>query len=478
MPLVLGIDSSTQSTKVELRDVDDGRLVASGRARHPPTTPPRSEQDPDAWWTALREAVASLPRVEIAGVSVAAQQMGLVALDDALRPLRPAKLWNDTESARHAASLVERIGAAAWATACGSVPVASFTVTKLAWLRDAEPRVFERVARVCVPHDWLTLRLTGQLVTDRGDASGTGWWSPAEERYRDDLLALVDPSRDWTEALPHVLGPMAAAGSPTAAAARDLGLAFAPGALVAAGTGDNMAAALGIGLAPGDVVISLGTSGTVFARSDRPSADPSGAVGGFADATGRFLPLACTLNATKVTDALARVVGMDRGSFEAAALSEPAGAGGVVLVPYLDGERTPNRPDATGSLTGLRSDARPAQIARAAFEGVAFGLLEALDALGAAGVTTGGRLLLVGGGAKSEAYRRVFADLASRPVHVPRGDELVARGACVQAAAVLTGKTFDDVAEAWKLREADVVASGGLIDAGSLRDTYARRRGT
>ncbi len=206
MPLVLGIDSSTQATKVELRDADDGRLVASGRAPHPPTTPPRSEQDPEAWWQALREAVASLPRVEIAAVSVAAQQMGLVALDSALRPIRPAKLWNDTESAAQARRLVERIGAPAWANACGSVPVASFTVTKLAWLAEHEPAEYARLARACVPHDWLTLRLSGRLVTDRGDASGTGWWSPAEGRYRADLLALVDDARDWSGALPEVLG--------------------------------------------------------------------------------------------------------------------------------------------------------------------------------------------------------------------------------------------------------------------------------
>ncbi len=477
MPLVLGIDSSTQSTKVELRDADDGRLVASGRAAHPSTTPPCSEQDPARWWAALGEAAASLPRVEIAAVSVAAQQMGLVALDSALRPVRPAKLWNDTESAPQADRIVAELGAAAWARACGSVPVASFTITKLAWLRERDPGSYARLARACVPHDWLTLRLTGRLVTDRGDASGTGWWSPGDGAYRGDLLALVDPSRDWTAALPEVLGPTEVAGAPLASAARDLGLSFAGGALVAAGTGDNMAAALGVGLEPGDVVLSLGTSGTVFARSDRPTADATGAVGGYADATGRFLPLACTLNATKVTDTFARLLSMDRDAFEAAALSEPVGSGGVVVVPYLDGERTPNRPTATGALSGLRSDARPAQIARAAHEGVVCGLLEALDALVAAGVETRGQLFLVGGGARSAAYRRIVADLAARPVHVPRAGELVARGACVQAAAVLHGKPFQEVAAAWKVRDADVVAPGGAVDARAVRDAYARSRG-
>ncbi|MGH7435455.1 MAG: xylulokinase [Polyangiaceae bacterium] len=477
MPLVLGIDSSTQSTKVELRDADDGRLVASGRAPHPPTDPPRSEQDPEAWWGALRDATARLPRLEIAAVAVAAQQMGLVALDPALHPLRPAKLWNDTESAPQASELVARFGAEGWARACGSVPVASFTVTKLAWLREAEPDVYARLARACVPHDWITLRLTGRLATDRGDASGTGWWSPHDGRYRHDLLALVDRNRDWTQALPEVLGPLEVAGEVTRSAAEDLGWTLATGAVVAAGTGDNMGAALGIGLAQGDVVVSLGTSGTVFARSAAPTADASGAVGGFADATGAFLPLACTLNATKVTDTFARLLGLSRDAFDAAALAEPAGAGGLVLVPYLDGERTPNRPRATGTLAGLRSGTRPAQMARAAFEGVVCGLLEALDALSVAGVETAGRLWLVGGGARSAAYRRIVADLAARPVQIPMGDELVARGACLQAAAALHQKSPDEVADAWKVREAQLVAPDLVVDAQAVRATYAATRG-
>jgi xylulokinase len=478
VPLVLGVDSSTQSTKVELRDADadDGRLIASARAPHPPTFPPRSEQEPAAWWSALREAVGALPRAEIAAVAVAAQQMGLVALDGAERAVRPAKLWNDTESAPQARRLVEALGAAAWAQACGSVPVPSFTITKLAWLREQEPAAWARVARVMVPHDWLTWRLCGRFVTDRGDASGTGWWSPAEGRYREDLLGLVERDRDWTAALPEVLGPLASAGEVTEEAARDL----APGlarALVAPGTGDNMAAALGVGLGAGEVVVSLGTSGTVYAVSDRTVADASGAVGGYADATGRFLPLACTLNATKVTDAFARVLSLGRDAFDAAALAEAPGAGGAVLVPYLDGERTPNRPDATGTLLGLRSDMTAGRIARAAFEGVACGLLDAHDALVAAGIDTGRRMLLVGGGAKSPAYRRIVADLARRPLTIPHDEELVATGACVQAAAVLHVRPPEGVARAWGLGAGDVVEPDPGVDAAGIRAVYRRAAG-
>jgi xylulokinase len=224
-------------------------------------------------------------------------------------------------------------------------------------------------------------------------------------------------------------------------------------------------------------VLSLGTSGTAFTVSLHPTADPTGAVAGFADATGRFLPLVCTLNATKVTKALARVLGMNRERFDAAALAAEPGAGGMVLLPYLDGERTPNRPDATGTLSGIRRDATPEQVARAAVEGVVCSLLEGADALDPAGVdVSGGSVLLVGGGARSPAYRRVVADLLGRPVVVPEQDELVALGAAVQAAAVLHGTTTEEVAAAWGLGSGQVVEPDRSVDAAAVRDAYARAR--
>ena len=451
MPLVLGVDSSTQSTKVEVRDADTGEIVSQARAPHPETTPPRSEQEPAAWWSALQACLSALPRQSIAAVAVAGQQMGLVALDASGEVLRPAKLWNDTESAPEAAELVRRLGARAWADACGSVPVASFTVTKLAWLRAHEPDVYARLAHALLPHDWLTWRLALRFVTDRGDASSTGYYSAREARYRTDLLACVDAERDLAATLPAVLGPIKPAGEVEARVAERLGFSPLAGAVVAPGTGDNMAAALGIGLLPGDVAISIGTSGTVYAVSDRATCDETGAVGGFADATGRFLPLACTLNATKVTNAFARVLGLSREAFDDAALSASPGARGLVLVPYLDGERTPNRPTATGTLGGLRSDVTAAEIARAAVEGVVLGLLEAMDALLAAGVEAKGRVFLIGGGARSPAYRRIACDFLSRPVTIARGDEHVATGACVQAAATLHRVEPAKVVAAWRL---------------------------
>ncbi|HEX4904302.1 MAG TPA: FGGY family carbohydrate kinase, partial [Acidimicrobiales bacterium] len=309
MPLVAGVDSSTTACKVELRDADTGELVASGRAPHPPTTPPRSEQDPRAWRQALDDALGQLGRRPDA-IAIAGQQHGLVVTDAADAVLRPAKLWNDTESADDADELVAALGAERWASACGSVPVPAFTITKLRWLRRTEPDVFARIARLSLPHDWLTSQLTGAHTTDRGDASGTGWWSPGEERYRHDLLALVD-ERAWDDAVPRVLGPNEQAGE-------------WDGIPVGPGTGDNMAAALGLGLRPGDLALSLGTSGTAYCVSDEPTADETGAVAGFADATGRYLPLVCTLNATKVTDAVARLLGVDAEGFDALALAGPA----------------------------------------------------------------------------------------------------------------------------------------------------------
>jgi len=478
---LLGIDCSTQATKVEVREADSGRLVATGRAPHPPTTPPRSEQDPAAWWEALRTALGEAlgPRPEVArsvvAVSVAAQQHGLVLLDEQYDVLRPAKLWNDTESAPDTAWLLGRIGgAAAWAAACGSVPTAAFTIAKLSWVHRSEPEVFARLAHVCLPHDWLTWRLSGELVTDRGDASGTGYWS-STDGWRTDLLEIVDGATDWARALPRVGAPAESAGLLTAEAADALGLP--EGITVAVGTGDNMAAALRLGLEPGDVAVSLGTSGTVFAVTDYPTADASGAVCGFADATGRHLPLVCTLNATKVTDAIGRLLGIDHDALAAAALEATPGARGLVLVPYLDGERTPDRPKATGLLAGIRSDVTPAQLARAAFEGVVCGLLDGLDALRAVVVEAGtGRILLIGGGARSAGYRRVLADLAEEEIVVPHDADFVAAGACVQAAAAWAGQSPAEVTTAWGRGLSDVVEPSGAGSSADVRAAYAAAR--
>jgi xylulokinase len=477
MTLVLGIDSSTQSTKVEVRDVDSGELLGRGHAPHPATTPPRSEQDPSTWWDALGAALgdAGYAATAATAVAVAGQQHGMVVLDADDEVIRPAKLWNDTESAPDADWLIARLaeddpggGEAAWAAACGSVPVAAFTITKLSWLHRSEPDAWARIARVCLPHDWLTWKLTGAFVTDRGDASGTGYFSAARDEYALDLLALVDAGADWLPRLPRVLQPSERAGTT---------IALALDAVVAPGTGDNMAAALALALRPGDVAISLGTSGTVYTVSESPAADAGGAVAGFADATGRFLPLVCTLNATKVTDSMARWLGVDHAHLDALALDAAPGAGGITVVPYFDGERTPNRPEASGGIAGLRTDSTREQLARAAVEGVVCGLLDGLDALTRAGVRADGDIVLIGGGARSTAYQRVVADLSGRPVVVPDATEHVAAGACAQAAAVLLDRDAAEIAAGWALRRGPTIEPDPTVDRESVRAAYAAARG-
>jgi xylulokinase len=436
MGLVAGIDSSTQSTKVLLLDAADGTIVGEASAPHPDGT----ECAPERWWEALSVAGRNLlERAEAVGV--AAQQHGMVTVDDAGAVVRPAMLWNDVKSAPQAAALVDEFGGAAqWAARTGSVPTASFTVTKLRWLAEREPGQAARVARVLLPHDWLTWRLAGggpakaggeaggdpaaEPVTDRGDASGTGYFSPAAGTWLPDYAARA---LGRPVGLPRVAGPAEVVGQTSW------------GAALSAGTGDNMAAALGMGLAEGDVVVSVGTSGVASAVTSVPAADASGLVSGFADATGRFLPLACTLNAARVLDVTARMLGTDAAGLSDLALKASPGADGLVLLPYLDGERTPNRPAANGVLRGLTtSNATPENMARAAVEGVLCSLADAVDCLRAGGITPR-RVLLTGGGAKSEAVRVVAPGIFGLPVVVPSPAQYVALGAARQAAWALSG---------------------------------------
>jgi xylulokinase len=439
MPLVAGIDSSTQSCKVVIRDAGTGALVRQGRAAHPDGT----EIHPDHWWTALQEAIARAGGLDdVAAVSVGGQQHGMVCLDSSGDVIRPALLWNDTRSAGDAEHLIAEAGdgdpgagAAFWADATGTVPVASLTITKLRWLAREEPDNARRVAAVCLPHDWLSWRLAGHgpgtgpsslqlLRTDRSDASGTGYFSTATGTYLPEILEKV---LGHVPVLPAVAGALEAAGKTPA------------GALIGPGAGDNAAAALGVDARPGDVVVSLGTSGTVFAVSGTPAADATGLVAGFADATGNFLPLACTLNATRVFDSTAALLGVTLAGLTELALDAPAGSGGLTLVPYFEGERTPNLPHATGSLHGatLASYTR-ANLARAAIEGVVCSLADGLAALQAQGVVAA-RIILVGGGAQSAAVQQIAASVFGLPVVVPEPGEYVADGAARQAAAVLTG---------------------------------------
>lgn len=443
MTLVAGVDCSTQATKVVIIDDDSGAVIADGQAPHEVTgSHGVRETDPAVWRDALAAALHQTGRAaQVSAIAIAGQQHGLVATDDDGEPLRPAILWNDTRSAPQAQALcADTSDGRWWAERIGVVPVPSITVTKWAWLRQHEPDTAATAQGVCLPHDWMTGQLTGAPTTDRGDASGTGWWSAHDAAYDAQVLTLPAVDLD-PRLLPHVQEPDGLAGEVTDAAARAFGLAA--GVPVGVGTGDNMAAALGLGLDAGVPVLSLGTSGTVFAVSDTAAADPSGIVAGFADATGQYLPLACTLNCTLAVDRFATWLGLDR---EAVAESTD-----VVALPYLDGERTPNLPEATGLLTGLRHDTTAEEILLAAYEGAVGALMAAIDALAAhsSGLEPGAPLVLVGGGARGRAWQQVARRLSGRRLRLPGEKEFVAIGAAAQAAAARSGTEPASVARRW-----------------------------
>ncbi|MFK4111293.1 xylulokinase [Streptomyces sp. NPDC004673] len=444
-PLVVGVDTSTQSTKALVVDASTGQVVASGQAAHTVTSGAGRESDPRQWWDALCEALRQCGEAahEAAAVSIGGQQHGLVTLDAKGEPVRPALLWNDVRSAPQARRLVDELGGPdAWAERTGSVPGASFTVSKWAWLAEHEPDAVRATRAVRLPHDYLTERLTGLGTTDRGDVSGTGWWASATESYHEETLAHVglDPAL-----LPRVVRPGEVAG--TVRDGHDL--PFSKGTLVAPGTGDNAAAALGLGLRPGTPVLSLGTSGTVYAVSERRPTDPTGTVAGFADAHGAWLPLACTLNCTLAVDRVAALLGLDREAVEPGT--------SVTLLPYLDGERTPNLPHASGLLHGLRHDTTPGQVLQAAYDGAVHSLLGALDLVLDQDADRTAPLLLIGGGARGTAWQQTVRRLSGRPVQIPEAKELVALGAAAQAAGLLTGEDPAAVARRWNTTEGRVL---------------------
>ncbi len=454
MPLVAGVDSSTQSCKIVVRDAETGALVRSGSAKHPDGT----AVDPRHWWTAFTEAAEKAGGLaDVAALSVGGQQHGMVALDAQGNVVRDALLWNDTRSAQAAEDLILELaavhghsgdraaGAQAWADAVGSVLVASLTITKLRWLRDAEPENAARVAAVALPHDWLSWRIAGygpegdpsaplgpqldQIFTDASDASGTGYYDAQAGEYRRDLLALAFGRDDIV--LPRVIGPTASGATAHASVAGD------GTALIGPGAGDNAGAAIGLGMEPGDIAISIGTSGVVSAVAPQRTQDGTGAINGFADCTGNALMLAVTLNAAQVLDAARAVLGADFGQLADLALSAPAGSDGLVLVPYLQGERTPNRPNATGTLHGIRlKNMTQAHVARAYIEGMLCGLADGMDALRAQGVPVE-RVMLIGGAAQSPAVQEIAPQIFGLPISIPEPGEYVADGAARQAAWVL-----------------------------------------
>ena len=439
-PFVAGVDSSTQSCKVVICDPASGRIIREGRASHPEG----SEVAPQAWWDAFLEAVRAAGGLDdVWALSVGGQQHGMVCLDERGEVIRPALLWNDTRSAGAAEELIcergdgdRELGARWWAQATGLVPVASFTVTKLRWLADNEPENARKIAAVCLPHDWLSWRIRGGfeavglegLCTDRSDASGTGYMDRADAVYRREILAqALRISLEEAEGiiLPKICEPMEAMGC------GDLAQGWGEIA-IGPGCGDNAGAALGVGLGVGQALLSLGTSGVVAVVSETPVEDPSGQVAGFADASGHWLPLACTLNASRILDAVGAMSGLSYEELDEAALSVPD-AGGLRLVPYFEGERTPNLPDATSRLEGMTlKNSTRAHLARAGVEGLLAHMRFALECVRELGVPIE-KVLVVGGGARSRAVQSLAAEFLGVPVEFPEAAEYVALGAARQA---------------------------------------------
>lgn len=436
--LVAGIDSSTQTCKVTVRDLLTGEVVREGKATHPPQT----IVHPDAWWDALLGAVRAAGGLDdVLAVSIAGQQHTPVFLGADGAVVADSPLWNDTGSHAQMEALNRELGRDTWIRRTGLPLTLSDTVTKLRWLRDTDPDAAAATAAVAVVHDWLTWRLLGfgpgnadfdRLVTDRSEASGTGYWSGETGEYCPDLF---EHAFGRTAVLPRVLGPLDAAG------VTGDGIPGIPAGIpVGVGMGDNAAAALALGLAEGDVVLSLGTSGVVYTRSARPVHDFAGYVCSYADATGDHLPLVATLNAARNFELGAGLLGCDYDELSRLALSAPAGADGLTLLPYFEGERTPDLPHARASLqqASLTNFSR-ANFARAVVEGTLASQVEMLDALHAVDVRVD-RLLLIGGAAQSPAVRTILTEMVDLPVAVPEPEEYVARGAAVQAAALLDGE--------------------------------------
>ncbi len=424
MARVLGVDSSTQSVKVVVRDAESGELIATASRPHPDGT----EVDPQYWYEALTEAIAEIGGLShIDAISIAGQQHGMVALDENGDVIRPALLWNDTRSSNQAEYLNHEFPDIH--KRVGSKLVASFTATKLRWLLENEPENAARVRAVALPHDWLSWKLSGSkdladLFTDRSDASGTGYFNPSEDTYQLEILKSALGHTNLI--LPKVIGPSA--------------FGFEDSSIrIAAGVGDNAGAALGLGAKVGDLVISLGTSGTAFLVTQTGSSDETGQVAGFADATGNFMPLVCTLNAAKIFASTSEMLGVTFEKFSELALSAQSGAGGLTFLPHFDGERTPNRPDAKGQILNIsHHNFTPSNIARASIEGVIASMAYATQALTNLGHSFD-RILLIGGAAQNLAVQQIASDLFNHEIIIPQVSEYVADGAAKQAAWALSG---------------------------------------
>ncbi|MGP3926977.1 FGGY family carbohydrate kinase [Streptomyces sp. 8N616] len=461
MGIVAGLDSSSEYTRIVVCDTDTGAVLRQGYAPHPTDGEgdatsgggkKRTEIDPQAWLMSLGEAATGGVLEGVQAIGVSAQQHGLVPLDTDGSLVRPALLGNDKRAQSAAADLIDALGGrTAWAEAVGAVPTAAQPVAKLRWLARSEPDSARRTAAVLQPHDWLVWQLLGRparQTTDRGGASATGYWSAATGAYRPDLVELA---LGRSVALPDVLGPAEPAGTTP------------EGLLISAGTGETMAASFGLGVGLGDAVVSLGASGSIFAVHQEALADSTGTITSFADATGMHLPVVHTLNAVRVLRGTAELLGTDLDGLSALALKSTPGSHGLVLLPYLEGERTPYLPHTAGTLAGLRRESmKPEHLARAAFEGMLCGLADALDVLRARGVAVQ-RVFLLGAAAELPAVQAMAPALFGAQVVFPQAADYAALGAARQAAwalGVAEGRLSPQQPPLWQGPSAQVFEPG------------------
>lgn len=441
----LGLDVGTQGTKALIVDMDGRAIVARAASSYdllPGLAPGAAEQHPDTWWNAVRECTRSLARDTDLGVvravGVSGQQHGFVALDAEKRVIRPAKLWCDTSTAAEARELTRVLGR--------HVP-AGFTASKILWLKRHEPELFARLAHVLLPHDWINWKLCGELAMEAGDASGTALFDPVTRRFDARACYAIDPGLEAR--LPRLVAPDEPVGRLTQDAARELGLPA--GIPVAPGGGDNMCAAIGAGATrPGVAVLSLGTSATVFAYSRTPVFDPEGLIAPFCDSTGGHLPLLCVMNATGVLHEVARLFpDHDLEALTRAAERVPPGCDGLLFLPYLQGERVPDLPDATGALLGIRAGAfEPGRLFRAALEGVSLNLAWGVERMRALGLALDA-VRLVGGGARNATWASILADCIGVRVQHLAEAESAALGAALQAACIARGGSLDALVQAF-----------------------------
>lgn len=458
--LLIGIDSGTQSTKALVVDARSGKVLGEGSAQYgliAGLPPGAKEQDPATWLTATTKAIkaalasAKASAGEVVALGVSGQQHGFVPLDSAGEVIRPAKLWCDTATAAECEEITATLGGAkATLKALGNAVLPGFTASKILWLKKHEPQNFARLATVLLPHDYLNFWLTGEKFMEYGDASGTALLDVRKRRWSEAAVKAIDA--DLLEKLPPVSPSDRPAGSLSAATAKKLGLN--PGVLVSAGGGDNMMGAIGTGnTREGVVTASFGTSGTIYACAEKPVVDARGEIAAFCDSTNRWLPLLCTMNVTVATEMVRRDFGLDHAAFEKAAAKAPAGSDGLLLLPYLEGERTPNVPEGTGVYFGVRPKTfTAAHFARATMEGVTLGMNYGLRRLAELGVKAT-QVRATGGGAKSKLWRQIMADVFNAEVVTLKVAEGAAYGAALQALW------------AWRLNQGEQVSIGELTDA-------------